>query len=69
MKTFTAIIEKCKNTGLFVGYISGLTGIHSQAESLDELQKNLKEVLELVLANGEPEMESEFIGIQSVSVA
>ena len=39
MKTFTTIIDKCKDTGLFVGYISGLTGVHSQAESLDELQK------------------------------
>ena len=69
MRTFTAVIEKCKDTGLLVGYIPGLAGAHSQAESLDELQQNLQEVLQLVLSDGEPNWESEFIGTQSVSVA
>jgi predicted RNase H-like HicB family nuclease len=69
MRTFTAVIEKCKDTGLLVGYILGLAGAHSQAESLDELQQNLQEVLQLVLSDGEPNGESEFMGTQSVSVA
>ena len=53
----------------FVGYIPGLRGAHSQGETLDELNHNLKEVVELLLEDGEPEPETEFVGTQSVVVA
>jgi len=69
MHVFTAVIEKCKSTGLYVGYIPGLPGAHSQAETLDELNKNLKEVVELILEDGDPSVDSEFVGTQSVKVA
>ncbi len=39
MRTFTAIIEKCKETGLYVGFVPGFPGAHSQGKSLDELNK------------------------------
>lgn len=45
MHVFTAVIERCKTTGLYVGYIPGLPGAHSQGETLDELNKNLQEVV------------------------
>ncbi len=48
MTASTAIIEKCQDTNLFVGYISGVPGAHTQAETIDELANNLKEVLELL---------------------
>lgn len=48
MKTFTAVVEKCPDTGLYVGYVPGLAGAHSQAESLDELRRNLEEVLAML---------------------
>ena len=51
MKYFTAIVEKDSETGLFVGYVPGINGAHSQGETLEELNQNLKEVLEM-LANG-----------------
>src|SRR5450756_2309362 len=44
MKTYTAVIERCPDTGLYVGYIPGFPGAHSQAATLDELNANLKEV-------------------------
>ena len=69
MRTYTAIIEKCTDTGLYVGYIPGFPGAHSQADSLDELNKNLKEVIEMILEDGEPKLEGEFIGTQTVMVA
>ena len=69
MRTFTAIIEKCKETGLFVGFIPGFPGAHSQGETLDELNGNLKEVIEMLLEDGEPELEGQFIGTQNVMVA
>jgi predicted RNase H-like HicB family nuclease len=69
VRAYTAIIEKCPDTGLYVGYIPGLSGAHSQGETLDELNKNLKEVVELLLEDGEPELETEFVGTQRVVVA
>ena len=69
MRVYTAVIEKCPDTGFFVGYIPGLRGAHSQGETMDELNHNLKEVVELLLEDGEPELETEFVGTQSVVVA
>jgi len=68
MKTFTAVVEKCPDTGLYVGYVPGFPGAHSQAETLDELQKNLKEVIEMILEDGEPKIETEFIGTQTIMI-
>ncbi|HXL80190.1 MAG TPA: type II toxin-antitoxin system HicB family antitoxin [Pyrinomonadaceae bacterium] len=69
MKIFTAVVEKCADTGLYVGYVPGFPGAHSQGESLDELNHNLKEVIEMLLEDGDPVMDSEFIGTQNVSVS
>ncbi len=69
MHKYTAIIEHCPDTGLYVGYVPGFPGAHSQGDTLDELNKNLQEVIEMILKDGEPEIESEFIGTQSVCVA
>jgi predicted RNase H-like HicB family nuclease len=68
MKIYTAIIEHCPDTGLYVGYVPGFPGAHSQGETLDELNKNLREVIQMLLEDGEPELESEFVGIQNVAV-
>ena len=68
MKTYTAVVERCPATNLFVGYIPGFPGAHSQAATLDELNQNLKEVVEMLLEDGEPRLEAEFIGTQTVSV-
>jgi len=67
-KSYTAVVEKCPDTGLFVGYVPGFPGAHSQAESLDELNQNLREVLELLLEDGDPKLEGEFVGLQQVAV-
>ena len=55
MKTFLAAVKKCSQTGLYVGYVPGLPGAHTQAETFDELKKSLCEVLAMLLENGEPE--------------
>ena len=69
MKTFTAVVEKCPETGMYVGYVPGFPGAHSQAETLDELNHNLQEVIEMLLEDGEPKIETEFVGTQTVKVA
>ena len=69
MRTFPAIVEKCADTGLYVGYVPGFPGAHTQAETLDELQRNLREVIEMLLEDGEPTLKTEFVGTQMVVVA
>jgi predicted RNase H-like HicB family nuclease len=64
MKQFTAIIERCPDTGLYVGYIPGFKGAHSQGKTLDELNSNLKEVIGMLLEDGEPHLEAEFVGLK-----
>jgi predicted RNase H-like HicB family nuclease len=67
MKTYTAVVERDSETGLFVGYVPGFAGAHSQGETLDELSQNLKEVVSMLLEDGEPKLEAEFIGTQTIS--
>ena len=69
MKTFTYIVERCPDTKLYVGYVPGFPGAHSQAETLDELHGNMGEVIGMLLEDGEPELEAEFVGTQTVKVA
>ena len=69
MRVFSAVIEKCAETGLFVGFVPGFAGAHSQAETLDELNRNLQEVISMLLEDGDPLLDSEFVGIQNVAVA
>ncbi len=68
MKTYTAVVEQDPDTNLYVGWIPGFPGAHSQGETLDELNDNLREVVDLLREDGEPRMESIFIGTQLVTV-
>ena len=68
MRKFTAVVEKCAETGLFVGHIPGFPGAHTQGETLDELAANLREVVELLFEEGEPDFEGEFVGTQQVVI-
>ena len=69
MHTFTAVIEKCQESGLYVGCVPGFPGAHSQGGTLDELNANLLEVLEMLLDDGTPKLETDFIGTQTLVVA
>ncbi len=69
MRTFSIVVERDPDTGLYVGHVPGWPGAHSQGEGLDELQQNLREVVEMLLEDGEPKLESEFVGIQTIQVA
>ena len=66
MCAYTAVVERCRETSLYVGYVPGLAGAHSQGATLDELNANLTEVVALILEDGEPVIEGEFIGTQTV---
>ena len=72
MRTFTAYIEWDPETKLYVGIVPGVPGAHTQGASLDELHKNLKEVLELCLEEAKEAGEiadfPRFFGLQQIEV-
>ena len=69
MKIYTAVVEQDRDTKLFVGYVPGFPGAHSQGETLDELRENLREVILMLLEDTEPQIEAEFVGTQQIVVA
>lgn len=69
MRSYTAIVERCPDTGLYVAYVPGFPGAHSQGATLDELKAKMQEVIGMLLEDGEPSIESEFIGTQNIVVA
>lgn len=69
MQSFSAVIEKCMDTNLYVGYVPGFPGAHSQGTTIEELRANLQEVIEMLLEDGDPILESEFIGTQNLQFA
>jgi len=71
MRKIAAYIERDNETGLFVGTVPGIPGAHTQGATLDELNRNLKEVLTLCLEEMDPDTIAEipdFVGIQEVEV-
>lgn len=68
MKRYTAVVERDPETGLYVGHVPGFAGAHSQGDTLDELNRNLREVIAMLLEDGEPSLETEFVGIQTVQI-
>jgi predicted RNase H-like HicB family nuclease len=57
MSTFAAVVERDPDTALFVGYVPGWPGAHSQGASMDELRQNLEEVVAMLLEDGEPKLD------------
>ncbi|HPC58466.1 MAG TPA: type II toxin-antitoxin system HicB family antitoxin [Kiritimatiellia bacterium] len=68
MNAFTAVVERCPETKRYVGYVPGFPGAHSQGETMEELRENLREVIQMLLEDGEPALEAEFVGTQAVTV-
>jgi predicted RNase H-like HicB family nuclease len=69
-KTFTAYIEK--DGDYYIGIVPEIPGCHTQAKSLDELEKNLKEVTSLCLeelTSEEKKQLPKFVGIQTFEIA
>ncbi|MFL6200385.1 MAG: type II toxin-antitoxin system HicB family antitoxin [Thermoanaerobaculia bacterium] len=67
-RSYTAIIERDADTGLYVGYVPGFPGAHSQGDTLDELHENLREVIEMLLEDDSPALATEFVGTQQIVV-
>jgi len=54
MKSCTAAVEHDPVTGLYAGFVPGFPGAHSQGQTLDELDANLRDVIAMLLEDGEP---------------
>ncbi|HVZ35354.1 MAG TPA: type II toxin-antitoxin system HicB family antitoxin [Polyangiaceae bacterium] len=69
MRSFQVVVERDPETKLLVGYIPGWPGAHSQGNTLDDLKRNLAEVVSMLLEDGEPRFESEFVGTETLQIA
>jgi predicted RNase H-like HicB family nuclease len=73
VRTYTAYVEFDPETKLYVGTVPSLPGAHTQAATLDELQRNLQEVIALCLEErataNEPVEEDTFVGVQQIEVS
>lgn len=69
MRTFDFVVERDPDTGVYVGYVPGWPGAHSQGADLNEVERYLQEVIEMLLEDGEPALESEFVGVRRIQVA
>ena len=71
MKTFTAYIEWDHETKMYVGLVPGIPGAYTQGETMDELRRNLQDVIELCLEEYEGSVDDlpRFVGLQQIEVA
>ena len=70
LRVYNAVVERDLDSGLYVGYVPGWPGAHTQGASLDELHDRLEEVVAMLLEDGvQPRVGSEFVGVQTIRVA
>jgi predicted RNase H-like HicB family nuclease len=55
-------------TRYILGYVPGFPGAHSQGGTLDALHRNLEEVIGMLLEDGEPPLDAQYVGTQTVTV-
>lgn len=70
MRSLIAYVTWDPDTELYVGVVPGVRGVHTQAASLDELQRNLREVLALCYEENPGDFDDvpRFVGLQQVEV-
>ena len=65
-REFTILIERDED-GYYVGEVIELPGCFTQARSVEELMKRIREAIALYLEEvGEEEIKYEFVGVQKV---
>ena len=69
MRSYHFVVERDPETDLLVGYVPGWPGAHTQGADIEELQQNLREVIEMLLEDGEPALESQLIDVRTIQVA
>ena len=68
VREFDVLIER-DSEGYYIASVPALRGCHTQARTLDQLTKRIREAIELCLEVEKNEFEtSDFIGVQRVAV-
>jgi predicted RNase H-like HicB family nuclease len=69
-KSYNVVIERDED-GYYIASVPELPGCHTQAKTLDELTRRIKEAIELYLEVEKEfaETSTEFIGVQRVEVS
>ncbi|MFH1591833.1 MAG: type II toxin-antitoxin system HicB family antitoxin [Candidatus Woesearchaeota archaeon] len=68
IRDFTVVIKQDED-GVYIANVPELQGCHTQGKTMDELLKNVKEVIELCLEVEKDIPKEQFIGIQRIRVA
>jgi len=63
-----AVIERDLQTGLLVGSIPGVPGAHTQGDTIEEVCKNLEEVIALLREDDAFHPESEFVATTALAI-
>ncbi len=66
-REFYVVVEKDED-GFYVGEVPHLRACYSQGRTLDELMKNIKEVIQLCLEEEDIAEVPEFVGIHKVEI-
>jgi len=64
---FYVVIQQDED-GMYIGEVPQLKACYSQGETIDELLKNIREVIEMCLEEIQEETRTQFVGIQKISV-
>ncbi|WP_071190271.1 type II toxin-antitoxin system HicB family antitoxin [Trichormus sp. NMC-1] len=64
-KEFYVVIERDED-GMYIGEVPQLKACYSQGETIDELMKNIREVIEMCVEELEEELTTEFVGVQKI---
>jgi predicted RNase H-like HicB family nuclease len=66
---FPVVVERDED-GLLVGTVPALKGCHTQARTIAELDKRLKEAVKVCLEAGErPLKQNDFVGVHQIEVS
>ncbi len=69
MRKFNVVIERDFDTGYYVASVPGFPGAHAQGDTVDDALGNLQEVVAMLLEDGNPTLEGEFVGVRQLEVA
>ena len=68
-RTFMVLIEYDPETEQYIGIVPNIPGVHRVGNSIEEVRKNLKEILELVLEETKEEIEElKFVALETIEV-
>lgn len=66
-RVFNVIVERDED-GYYVASVVELPGCHTQAKTLDQLSRRIKEAVEAYLQVAEPEHRPEFVAVQQLKI-